>query len=78
MRMSEDSMWSLVRREPEVMSPVEMAFDESGKVYVAEMLTIPRIRRRASRRARAIRLLQTPAATARRGRAPCSRRMFSR
>ena len=27
--------------EPEVMSPVEMAFDENGKIYVAEMLDYP-------------------------------------
>lgn len=27
--------------EPEVMSPVDMAFDEDGKVYVAEMLDYP-------------------------------------
>lgn len=27
--------------EPEVMSPVEMAFDENGKIYVAEMMDYP-------------------------------------
>ena len=27
--------------EPNVMSPVEMVFDENGKIYVAEMLDYP-------------------------------------
>src|SRR5690242_21869796 len=31
----------LFAAEPEVMSPVDMAFDENGKVYVAEMLDYP-------------------------------------
>lgn len=31
----------LFTSEPNVMSPVDMAFDESGKVYVAEMLDYP-------------------------------------
>src|SRR5579864_2531426 len=39
--MSEDFHVELFASEPEVMSPVEMAFDENGKVYVAEMLDYP-------------------------------------
>ena len=31
----------LFAAEPDVMSPVEMAFDENGKIYVAEMLDYP-------------------------------------
>ncbi len=31
----------LFASEPDVMSPVEMAFDEGGKIYVAEMLDYP-------------------------------------
>src|SRR5437867_2297897 len=41
MHLSEDFHVELFAREPEVMSPVEMAFDENGKVYVAEMLDYP-------------------------------------
>ena len=41
MKLSEDFHVELFAAEPEVMSPVEMAFDESGKVYVAEMLDYP-------------------------------------
>src|SRR5437764_14203317 len=39
--LSEDFHVELFAAEPEVMSPVEMAFDENGKVYVAEMLDYP-------------------------------------
>src|SRR5579864_8011226 len=39
--MSEDFHVELFASEPEVMSPVEMAFDENGKIYVAEMLDYP-------------------------------------
>jgi putative membrane-bound dehydrogenase-like protein len=39
--MSEDFHAELFASEPEVMSPVEMAFDENGKIYVAEMLDYP-------------------------------------
>ena len=31
----------LFAAEPQVMSPVEMVFDESGKIYVAEMMDYP-------------------------------------
>src|SRR6266567_3249855 len=31
----------LFASEPEVMSPVEMVFDENGRIYVAEMLDYP-------------------------------------
>jgi len=41
MRLSEDFHVELFAAEPDVMSPVEMAFDEDGKVYVAEMLDYP-------------------------------------
>src|SRR5947208_13475817 len=41
MHLSEDFHVELFAAEPEVMSPVEMAFDENGKVYVAEMLDYP-------------------------------------
>jgi putative membrane-bound dehydrogenase-like protein len=39
--LSEDFHAELFAAEPDVMSPVEMAFDENGKVYVAEMLDYP-------------------------------------
>src|SRR6266487_2171018 len=39
--LSEDFHVDLFASEPDVMSPVEMAFDENGKVYVAEMLDYP-------------------------------------
>ena len=41
MHFSEDFHAELFAAEPEVMSPVEMAFDENGKVYVAEMMDYP-------------------------------------
>jgi putative membrane-bound dehydrogenase-like protein len=41
MHLSEDFHVELFAAEPDVMSPVEMAFDENGKVYVAEMLDYP-------------------------------------
>jgi len=41
MHLSEDFHVELFAAEPEVMSPVEMAFDENGKIYVAEMLDYP-------------------------------------
>lgn len=41
MQLSEDFHVELFAAEPEVMSPVEMAFDENGRVYVAEMLDYP-------------------------------------
>jgi putative membrane-bound dehydrogenase-like protein len=40
-QLSEDFHVELFASEPEVMSPVEMAFDENGKIYVAEMLDYP-------------------------------------
>src|SRR6516164_8245816 len=41
MHFSEDFHAELFAAEPDVMSPVEMAFDENGKIYVAEMLDYP-------------------------------------
>src|ERR1041384_893712 len=41
MRLSEDFHVELFASEPEIVSPVEMAFDENGKIYVAEMLDYP-------------------------------------
>ena len=41
MHLSEDFHAELFAAEPDVMSPVEMAFDENGKVYVAEMFDYP-------------------------------------
>src|SRR5882724_2105076 len=41
MHLSEDFHVELFASEPDVMSPVEMAFDEDGKVYVAEMMDYP-------------------------------------
>jgi putative membrane-bound dehydrogenase-like protein len=41
MHWSEDFHAELFAAEPDVMSPVEMAFDENGKVYVAEMMDYP-------------------------------------
>jgi putative membrane-bound dehydrogenase-like protein len=40
-RMSGDFHVELFAEEPQVMSPVDMVFDESGKVYVAEMMDYP-------------------------------------
>src|SRR5690242_6267897 len=39
--LSDDFHAELFVAEPDVMSPVEMVFDESGKIYVAEMLDYP-------------------------------------
>jgi putative membrane-bound dehydrogenase-like protein len=41
MSLSEDFRVELFAAEPDVMSPVEMAFDENGRVFVAEMLDYP-------------------------------------
>ena len=41
MHLSEDFHVELFAAEPDVMSPVEMAFDENGKIYVAEMMDYP-------------------------------------
>jgi putative membrane-bound dehydrogenase-like protein len=41
MRLSEDFHVELFAAEPDVMSPVEMVFDENGKMYVAEMMDYP-------------------------------------
>src|SRR5262245_56939124 len=40
-RMNGDFHVELFASEPEVMSPVEMVFDENGNVYVAEMMDYP-------------------------------------
>src|SRR2546423_4243037 len=39
--LSDDFHIELFASEPDVMSPVEMVFDENGKIYVAEMLDYP-------------------------------------
>ncbi len=39
--MSDDFHVELFASEPKVMSPVEMVFDESGNIYVAEMMDYP-------------------------------------
>jgi putative membrane-bound dehydrogenase-like protein len=41
MQFSEDFHAEVFLKEPQVMSPVEMAWDEDGKLYVAEMLDYP-------------------------------------
>jgi hypothetical protein len=40
-RLSEDFRIELFLSEPQVLSPVEMVFDETGRIYVAEMLDYP-------------------------------------
>ena len=40
-RLSEDFQVELFAAEPNVVDPVDMAWDENGKVYVAEMLDYP-------------------------------------
>src|SRR5580765_7174325 len=39
--LSEDFHIELLAAEPQVFDPVEMAFDENGRIYVAEMLDYP-------------------------------------
>ncbi len=41
MHLSEDFNADVFLAEPQVMSPVEMVFDEDGRIYVAEMLDYP-------------------------------------
>jgi putative membrane-bound dehydrogenase-like protein len=41
MRLSEDFRAELFLTEPDVMSPVDMVFDENGRIYVAEMIDYP-------------------------------------
>ncbi len=41
MRLSEDFHVELFLSEPQVVDPVEMVFDENGRIYVAEMLDYP-------------------------------------
>ncbi|MBS1810793.1 MAG: hypothetical protein JST84_21695 [Acidobacteria bacterium] len=41
MEFSEDFHAEVFLKEPQVMSPVEMVFDEDGRIYVAEMLDYP-------------------------------------
>jgi putative membrane-bound dehydrogenase-like protein len=41
MHLSEDFNVEVFLNEPQVMSPVEMVFDEDGRIYVAEMLDYP-------------------------------------
>jgi putative membrane-bound dehydrogenase-like protein len=40
-RLGEDFRIEIFVTEPQVLSPVEMVFDENGRVYVAEMLDYP-------------------------------------
>ena len=40
-RLSEDFRVELVAAEPDVVDPVEVVFDENGRIYVAEMLDYP-------------------------------------
>ncbi len=40
-RLSEDFHVELFASEPNVVDPVDMAFDENGKIYVAEMIDYP-------------------------------------
>src|SRR3954469_24187177 len=39
--LHDDFNVELFASEPDVMSPVEMVFDENGKIYVAEMMDYP-------------------------------------
>src|SRR2546430_3067166 len=41
LHLNNDLKAELFVHEPEVMSPVEMVFDENGRIYVAEMLDYP-------------------------------------
>lgn len=41
MHLSEDFNVELFLNEPQVMSPVELVFDENGRIYIAEMLDYP-------------------------------------
>lgn len=41
MHLSEDFNVEVFLNEPQVMSPVEMVFDENGRIFVAEMLDYP-------------------------------------
>jgi len=61
-QLSDDFHAELFAAEPDVMSPADMAFDESGKIYVAEMLDYP-VDPPSGKPARSrIRLLETDAA----------------
>ena len=60
--LSDDFHAELFAAEPDVMSPADMAFDENGKIYVAEMLDYP-VDPPPGKPARSrIRLLETDAA----------------
>jgi putative membrane-bound dehydrogenase-like protein len=60
--MSDDFHVELFAAEPEVMSPADMAFDENGKIYVAEMLDYPADPPPGQPARSRIRLLETDAA----------------
>ena len=64
MHLSEDFNVEVFLNEPQVMSPVEMVFDENGRIYVAEMLDYRTILRRANRLGRAYECWKTQTATA--------------
>ena len=64
----------MVAAEPIVLDPVEIAFDENGGLFVAELVDNPDDPPRASRLAAASPISRTPMATERWTGAPCSRR----
>ena len=70
MRLSDDFHVELFAAEPDVMSPVEMAFDENGKIYVAEMMDYPEDPPAGKPARRASGSSKIPTATAR----PCAAR----
>src|SRR3984957_20085027 len=60
--LSDDFHVELFAAEPDVMSPADMAFDENGKIYVAEMLDYPADPLPGKPARSRIRLLETDAA----------------
>ena len=61
-RLNEDIDVELFASEPDIASPVEMVFDENGRIYVAEMLDYPADPPAGERARSRIRLLETDAA----------------
>src|SRR5580658_1495885 len=60
--VNDDLNVELFASEPDVMSPVEMVFDEDGRIYVAEMLDYPADPPPGERARSRIRLLETDSA----------------
>jgi hypothetical protein len=60
--VNDDFKIELFSAEPNVASPVEMVFDENGRIYVAEMLDYPADPPPGKRARSRIRLLETDAA----------------